>query len=147
MIVISNTTPLNYLILIGLIEVLPALYGQVAIPEAVFSELQRDKTPQVVRDWIANRPLWLLVRPVETADQSLESMHAGEREEGYDSAEFARCTFSQLEQINGQRSNCPTFLPPGCVDGDSRRRSLSAALLPQRRRSNRDLAHAPERDR
>ena len=44
MVVISNTTPLNYLILIGLVDVLPVLYGEVSIPEAVFAELQRDKT-------------------------------------------------------------------------------------------------------
>ena len=80
MVVISNTTPLNYLILIGLVDVLPVLYGEVAIPEAVFAELQRDKTPRPVREWIANRPEWLLVKQVQTEDPSLERLHAGERE-------------------------------------------------------------------
>ena len=80
MIVISNTTPLNYLVLIGLIDVLPALYGEVAIPEAVLGELQRAKTPQAVRDWINSQPAWLLVKRVELVDPSLDALHAGERE-------------------------------------------------------------------
>src|SRR5437870_8342452 len=80
MVVISNTTPLNYLILIGLVDVLPVLYGEVSIPEAVFAELQRDKTPQPVREWIVNRPEWLLVKQVQTEDLSLERLHTGERE-------------------------------------------------------------------
>jgi len=80
MVVISNTTPLNYLILIGLVDVLPVLYVEISIPEAVFAELQRDKTPQPVREWIVNRPEWLFVKQVQTEDLSLERLHAGERE-------------------------------------------------------------------
>ncbi len=33
MIVVSNTTPLNYLILIGAQDVLPHLFGQVYVPQ------------------------------------------------------------------------------------------------------------------
>jgi predicted nucleic acid-binding protein len=39
MIVIADTSPLNYLVLIGEAEVLRRLYGQVVIPEAVLREL------------------------------------------------------------------------------------------------------------
>ena len=53
MIVISDTSPINYLILIECVNVLPELYGRVVIPEGVFEELQRQSTPQVVREWIA----------------------------------------------------------------------------------------------
>jgi predicted nucleic acid-binding protein len=35
MIVVADTTPINYLILIGQIDVLSALYGRVVIPSAV----------------------------------------------------------------------------------------------------------------
>jgi len=35
MIVIADTTPLNYLVLIGRVETLPQLYGRVLIPLAV----------------------------------------------------------------------------------------------------------------
>jgi predicted nucleic acid-binding protein len=37
--VIADTSPLQYLFQVGLINLLPSLYGQVAIPEAVDREL------------------------------------------------------------------------------------------------------------
>jgi hypothetical protein len=65
MIVVADTTPLNYLIVIGHSNVLPVLYGRVLIPEAVYQELQHPRTPAVVRDKIAGHPSWLKVRHVE----------------------------------------------------------------------------------
>jgi len=38
LIIVADTTPLNYLILIEQIEILPKLYGRVIIPEAVFND-------------------------------------------------------------------------------------------------------------
>jgi len=49
---VTNTTPLNYLVLIGAVNVLPALYGRVLVPGAVASELQHERTPAEVRAWI-----------------------------------------------------------------------------------------------
>jgi predicted nucleic acid-binding protein len=43
MIVIADTSPINYLICIGEIDVLPRLYGVVIIPRAVRDELSRDR--------------------------------------------------------------------------------------------------------
>jgi predicted nucleic acid-binding protein len=37
-VVVADTSPLNYLTLIELIDVLPRLYGRVAIPQEVLSE-------------------------------------------------------------------------------------------------------------
>ncbi len=56
MIVIADTGPLNYLVLIGEIEVLPALYRRVVIPLSVSDELQRPRSPQTVRTWISRPP-------------------------------------------------------------------------------------------
>ncbi len=39
MIIVSNTSPINYLILIGQIDLLPELFGQIIIPQVVYSEL------------------------------------------------------------------------------------------------------------
>lgn len=39
MIIVSNTSPINHLILIGQIDLLPELFRQVIIPQAVYSEL------------------------------------------------------------------------------------------------------------
>jgi predicted nucleic acid-binding protein len=62
MIVIADTSPINYLILIDAIDTLKALFGRVIIPQAVFDELQREKTPRKVKAWMTRRPEWLVVR-------------------------------------------------------------------------------------
>ncbi len=49
MIVVSDTSPLNYLILIGQDHTLPALFGQVFAPPAVVAELKRSKAPALVK--------------------------------------------------------------------------------------------------
>lgn len=50
MIVIADTSPLHYLILLEHAEVLQHLYGGVIIPEAVVRELQAQKTHQSLYD-------------------------------------------------------------------------------------------------
>lgn len=81
MIVASDTTPVNHLILVGKIFILRALFGKITIPSAVFQELQSDKTPKTVRQFIANLPEWLEVRqPQLLMDEDLDSLDARERE-------------------------------------------------------------------
>jgi predicted nucleic acid-binding protein len=81
MIVIADTTPLNYLKLIDRVWILPQLYGRVLIPAAVWHELQRPETPESVRVWLAARPAWLEIRDVRGSPASaLESLGAGESE-------------------------------------------------------------------
>ncbi|MFZ0961221.1 MAG: DUF3368 domain-containing protein [Terriglobia bacterium] len=63
MIVIADTTPLNYLVLIGQANLLPRLYGRVFIPPAVYEELQAEGAPASVREWATHHPAWLEVRP------------------------------------------------------------------------------------
>jgi predicted nucleic acid-binding protein len=43
-VVVADTSPLNYLLLIGEISVLPALYGQIVIPQEVMTELSDQLT-------------------------------------------------------------------------------------------------------
>lgn len=62
--VISNTTPLNYLILIGRVELLATLYGEVVIPPAVHQELTSAAAPAVVKAWFARKPEWLRIELV-----------------------------------------------------------------------------------
>lgn len=81
MIVVADTTPLNYLILIGEIEILPRLYGRVVIPPAVQSELAHDAAPPAVRTWLAEGHPWLeILVPGATMDPELMELDAGERE-------------------------------------------------------------------
>jgi predicted nucleic acid-binding protein len=59
MIVVSDTSPLCYLLLIDLIEVLPQLFGRVIIPQRVRNELLAPGAPKVVQEWISQPPDWL----------------------------------------------------------------------------------------
>jgi predicted nucleic acid-binding protein len=80
--VVADTGPLNYLILIGNIGLLAVLFEKVILPAVVQGELSSGRTPLVVRHWIANPPTWLEVHDMscgETKDDSLRGMDAGER--------------------------------------------------------------------
>ena len=79
MIVVSNTSPLNYLVLTQSIDVLPELFGSVVIPRAVATELSDSAAPQPVRTWIANPPDWLDIRIPSAPDVGL-LLHPGERD-------------------------------------------------------------------
>jgi predicted nucleic acid-binding protein len=81
MIVIADTTPIHYLILIRQSDVLNALYGQVIIPEAVRRELQAQKAPDTVKRWVGSPPPWIEFRRVSVGeDQPLKGLDPGERE-------------------------------------------------------------------
>jgi predicted nucleic acid-binding protein len=80
-VIISNTTPINYLVLIDHIVVLHHLYARIIIPQAVFGELQEEGTPAKVKMWMASHPAWLEVRTVSVPlDASLAYLDVGERE-------------------------------------------------------------------
>lgn len=52
-IVVADTGPINYLILIGYIDVLPALFEKIMLPSVVRDELTQPNAPLPVRSWIA----------------------------------------------------------------------------------------------
>ncbi|MFM6322231.1 MAG: hypothetical protein ACKPH1_17915 [Microcystis panniformis] len=54
MIVVSDTSPICYLLLIDQIMILQELYKLVVIPEAVADELKASESTSIVRNWIAN---------------------------------------------------------------------------------------------
>jgi predicted nucleic acid-binding protein len=78
MIIIADTSPLNYLILIEHVEVLAPLYTRIVVPETVTQELKRQPAPAAVRAWIAHPPEWLDVRPDPPADPTLQFLDPGE---------------------------------------------------------------------
>jgi predicted nucleic acid-binding protein len=80
MIVIADTTTLNYLILIDLTHILSELFGQVGIPLAVLNELQSPQAPDAVREWFVHRPDWLVVREVRQENPTLAHLDPRERE-------------------------------------------------------------------
>jgi predicted nucleic acid-binding protein len=80
MTVVSNTSPLCYLVLIGSAEVLPRLYGSILTTQTVLSELRHPDAPESVRRWATAPPDWLKVHPdPPETDPALDSLHAGER--------------------------------------------------------------------
>jgi len=81
MIVVADTSPINYLILIEQIDILTRMYGTVIIPAAIREELLRPSAPDAVRSWTSNPPSWLEVRsPTSASGESLEMLDPGERD-------------------------------------------------------------------
>ncbi|MCM1983774.1 DUF3368 domain-containing protein [Lyngbya confervoides] len=79
MIVVSDTSPINYLLLIDQIDLLPRLFQQVIIPGIVRDEMLDPLAPPVLRQWIANPPSWLTVQTVSEIDVTLHSLDPGEQ--------------------------------------------------------------------
>lgn len=77
MLVVSDSSPLNYLIRLGCVDVLPTLFGRVLIPPAVEAELTRASTPAAVKAFLAARPAWLEVRAPK-ATERIPKLDAGE---------------------------------------------------------------------
>ena len=78
-VVVSDTSPLHYLILCGAETILPRLFRQVVMPPMVFRELQQPNTPAPVREWARALPAWATVQTPKTVNAALE-VDAGERE-------------------------------------------------------------------
>ena len=75
------TSPLNYLILIALEDLLPKLYQRVFVPPEVLHELQHPDAPEAVRTWLVKIPDWLEVKASSaTADEALGVLDPGERQ-------------------------------------------------------------------
>lgn len=79
MIVVSDASPLNYLIIIDLQELLPRLFGKVVVPPIILKELGHERAPQSVRDWAGRPPAWVQVRPATRLIDGLR-LDAGEAE-------------------------------------------------------------------
>ncbi len=78
-VVVSDTSPLHYLILCGAESILPSLFRQVVIPPTVFRELQQPNTPTPVRQWAASLPAWVAVQSPKAVNLALD-VDAGELE-------------------------------------------------------------------
>jgi len=68
MLVVADTSPIQYLVLIAEADVLPKLFGQVFVPKAVIRELNHLNAPQAVRDFMVGRPGWLTIQDPRRVD-------------------------------------------------------------------------------
>jgi len=81
MIVVADTSPLNYLIQIDCEDLLPKLFGRILIPAGVMLELSHASAPAAVKAWLNRVPGWVEVCPASlTPDAGLASLGMGERE-------------------------------------------------------------------
>ncbi|HJS86229.1 MAG TPA: hypothetical protein VJ779_12290, partial [Acetobacteraceae bacterium] len=66
--------------LTGEIDILPSLFGSVAIPNAVQAEMLHSEAPRVVRSWAEAPPPWLTIAPARIeGDAENPRRGAGER--------------------------------------------------------------------
>ncbi|HEY9650848.1 MAG TPA: DUF3368 domain-containing protein [Coleofasciculaceae cyanobacterium] len=81
MIVVSDTSPICYLLLINQIEILQVLYNVITIPQTVADELSASESPSVVKNWMTQPPDWLQIQANTTIQSlELEKLDPGERE-------------------------------------------------------------------
>lgn len=82
MLVVADTSPLNYLVWIESVEILPKLFGRVIVPPEVCEELRAVDAPSTVRAWANELPGWIEVHTPDAAlrdDPRLRPLDLGER--------------------------------------------------------------------
>ena len=88
--VVSDTSPISYLVLTRTEEAIPELYGEALVPEAVHRELVHPNRPDVVRERISDSPAWIREETVGSGSGErsrgkeergdLKDLDSGERE-------------------------------------------------------------------
>ena len=79
MLVVSDDTPLHYLVLIGEIDLLRELYRVVVVPTALIEELSAPQAPVKVQRWIADLPSWVSIAPpLSSIASPFHALGAGE---------------------------------------------------------------------
>ncbi len=140
MIVVADTSPLNYLILIGEADLLYQLYGRVLIPQAVLSELQDPGAPSAVIGWVKRRPAWLEVRQVVVrSEESSQELDVGESEAMALAEEYRPDVLLLMDDETGrleaQRRNIRTTGTLGVLDDAAERGLLDLGVAVKRLRS------------
>jgi predicted nucleic acid-binding protein len=77
-VVIADTSPINYLVLIGETAILPQLYQRVVIPDEVLIELMDEDAPPEVRQWATHWPKWIEARKAPAPGAELMDLDSGE---------------------------------------------------------------------
>ena len=78
-VVIADSSPLNYLTLIGSVDVLYRLYRAVVVPQQVIAELIEPAAPHKVQEWASTLPDGIEVRVAVVSDDDMTHPDAGER--------------------------------------------------------------------
>jgi predicted nucleic acid-binding protein len=70
MLVVADSSPINHLVRLGRIELLPELFSQVVVPTQVADEMRQPATPETVRAFVSSPPPWF----TERAPSSVETV-------------------------------------------------------------------------
>jgi len=81
MIVVADSGPLHYLILLEHADLLRRFYGQVLVSDLDAGEFTTGGAPDIARNWMANPPTWVDVRPVaaDAVSRVTDDLDLGER--------------------------------------------------------------------
>jgi len=60
--IVSDTGPINYLVIIGQIGLLPQLADRIVLPFSVHGEMLDVRAPEIVRTWAGKLPDWIELR-------------------------------------------------------------------------------------
>lgn len=103
MIVVADSSPLHYLILLEQAALLHRLYGDVLVPEDVAIELRAAGAPKPVRAWMVRPPSWIEIIQVPAAE--IASV-AGELDQGERAAialaERVRADLILIDETDGR---------------------------------------------
>lgn len=140
--VVADTSPLHYLVLVQAINILPALFRHVLIPEEVHRELLHVKTPAAVRSWAADPPAWLeIVRVDWTVPRTIPDLDAGETATILLAEQHGPDTFLLMDDLKGRREATKRGLPSTGTLGVLRAASRAGLLrlrevMPRLRQTN-----------
>jgi predicted nucleic acid-binding protein len=104
MIVVADTSPLNYILQLGLIEDLHLIYGKIVVPTGVLRELRHPQSPQIVRLWFGSLPEWVELKSAHRTDPTLP-LHLGAGEtEGINLALEFQPSLLLIDDLPGRRA-------------------------------------------
>jgi predicted nucleic acid-binding protein len=107
--VVADTSPLCYLVVIEAIEVLPRLYDRIVIPSAVMAELTHPNAPVTVKTWASSLPSWAEVRTA-SHDELDDILDPGEAE-AIILAEQLKADSLLLDEAEGRKEALRRGLP------------------------------------
>lgn len=112
MIVIADTSPLYYLVLVDAVDVLPKLFNRVIVPREVQAELLHRNTPSLVRYWMTNRPSWLEVVSVDWySARPIPELDSGEEAAIMLAGQLGNPTLLLMDDQRGRREAANRGIP------------------------------------
>jgi predicted nucleic acid-binding protein len=102
MLVVADSSPLHYLILIDHVNLLRSVYGTVTIPTSVANELKHINAPRVVREFVGKPPEWLLIQSPHDL-LAIDEIDEGERA-AISLAVELRADLLLIDDLDGRRA-------------------------------------------